>query len=92
MKKIFNLYTKREGIPFYLLSKSVHFPENSDIYSFVYVDENTPWTILSWQLYGVIDYWWVLSSLNKYSPFYARKETYVKYIPKETLEEILKYI
>lgn len=93
LSSIFNTYTTVEGVPFYLLSKSVSFPvDNQDIYSYIYVAENIPWTIMSYQLYGTIEYWWVLSSLNQDSPLYAKKETEVKYIEKETLETILKYI
>lgn len=93
ISNIFNVYKTKEEIPFYLLSKSVSFPtDNEDIYKYVYISENTPWTILSWQIYGTIDYWWVLCSLNKDAPFYAKKETNVKYIPYNTLEKILTYI
>lgn len=93
LTSIFNNYRTSEGVPFYLLSKSVSFPSNNDdIYGYMYVAENIPWTILSYQLYDTIDYWWVLSNLNSNSPFYAKKETNVKYIDKETLENILKYI
>jgi hypothetical protein len=93
MKKIFNQYETSEGIPFYLLSKNVHFPDNDNtLYSYVYVSENIPWTILSYQLYGTLNYWWVLSSLNKNQPFYAKQGSSIKYINKYTLEEILSYI
>jgi hypothetical protein len=93
MKKIFNQYETSEGIPFYLLSKSIHFPENDNsLYKYVYVSENVPWTILSYQLYGTLNYWWVLSSLNKNQPFYAKKGYTIKFIDKSTLEEILSYI
>lgn len=92
MKKIFNLYKTSDGVPFYLLSKSIHFPDNIDVYSYTYVSENIPWTILSYQLYDTIDYWWVLSSLNKDMPFYAKKEMTIKYISKPVLEEILRLI
>jgi hypothetical protein len=49
ISNIFNVYKTKEEIPFYLLSKSVSFPtDNEDIYKYVYISENTPWTILSW--------------------------------------------
>lgn len=93
MDKIFNQYTTSEGIPFYLLSKSVHFPDNNeDLYTYIYVSENIPWTILSYQLYGTISHWWVLSSLNKNAPFYAKAGTTIKIISASVLEDILKYI
>lgn len=91
--KIFNYYETTEEIPFALLSKSVNFPEDNDsLYDYVYVSENIPWTIMSYHLYDTINYWWVLSSLNKDYPFYAKKGSNVKFIPKSKLEEILRYI
>lgn len=93
LKDIFNKYTTSENIPFYLISRSVYFPvDNPDIYEYTYVSENIPWTIMSYNLYGTIDYWWVLSSLNKDYPFYAKKETEIKYIPLELLTDVLQYI
>lgn len=90
---IFNEYDTSEGISFKLLSKNVHFPDtNPEIYSYVYTSENIPWTVLSFTLYDTIDYWWVLSSLNKNQPFYAKKGYTIKYIPKSILEKILSYI
>lgn len=92
MKNIFNQYTTSEGVPFKLLNKKVYFPENKDIYDYVYVSENIPWTILSYQLYNSIEFWWVLSSLNQNAPFYAKKGTNIKFIPREILLDIIKYI
>lgn len=93
LKDIFNEYDTSEGVPFKLLSKRVHFPEdNESLYDYVYISENTPWTVLSYKIYGDIRYWWVLSQLNKKYPFYAKKTTNVKFIPKNTLIEMLKYI
>lgn len=92
MNKIFNQYYTKENIPFILLSKNIHFPDDKKLYDKMYVSENIPWTILSYQIYKTINYWWVLSSLNKNAPFYAKKGTEVKFIRKDTLEEILKYI
>ena len=93
IRDIFNVYRTTEEVPFYLLSKSVSFPtDNQDIYEYVYVSEDIPWTVLSYNIYGTIDYWWVLSALNKESPFYAKQETNVKYIPNSILKDILRYI
>lgn len=93
MDKIFNQYTTSEGIPFYLLSKSVHFPDNNeDLYSYVYIDSNIPWTILSHQIYGTISNWWILSSLNKDAPFYAKAGTIIKIIKPTVIEDVLRYI
>lgn len=92
--KIFNEYTTSEGVPFYLLSKSVFFPEDEslEIYEWVYVDEDTPWTILSYQLYDSISYWWVVSSLNKSSKFYARRGELIKIIKPNYLSKVLQHV
>lgn len=93
ISNIYNLYETKEGVPFYLLSKSVSFPEDSDdIYEYCYVSEDTPWTVVSWKLYDTIDYWWVVSSINKKSHFYAKRGEIIKFIPKKTLEDILNQI
>lgn len=93
LSSIFNSYVTTEGVPFNLISKSVTFPSNvENIYDYMFISENIPWTILSYQLYDTIDYWWVLSNLNMDSPLFAKKESNVKYIKRDVLEEILKYI
>ena len=52
--QIFNEYLTSEGVPFYLLSKSVLFPQDDslEIYDYVYSDEDMPWTIMSYKLYN----------------------------------------
>lgn len=82
-----------DGVPFLLLSKKVQFPDDiPDFYQYVQVSENIPWTVMSWKLYDKIDYWWVLSSLNPDSPFYAKSSSTVKYIPLDILETLLKMV
>ena len=92
--KIFNEYTTTQGIPFLMLSKSVTFPSDNslDIYQYLYADEDIAWTIVSYKLYGSIDYWWVLSALNPYMKFYAKKGYVIKTIKSTHLETVLKYI
>lgn len=93
LKDIFNEYETSEGIQFKLLSKNIHFPEDDQtLYEYMYVSENIPWTVLSYIIYGSINYWWVLTQLNMGYPFYAKKGTTVKYIPNNIIEEIMKHI
>lgn len=90
LSNLYNYYTDSDGVQFMMISKKINFPkDNKQVYSYVYVSENTPWTILSYKLYGTIDYWWVLCSLNDYMPFYAKRQYYVKYIQKDLLEQML---
>ena len=94
MQKIFNSYLTSQGIPFYNLNKSVTFPQDQtlDIYVYFYNDDDIPWTIMSYKLYGTINYWWVLSALNKDFPFYAPKQGVIKAIAPSRIGELLTYI
>jgi hypothetical protein len=56
------------------------------------VEEDTAWTIVSYKLYGSIDYWWVVSALNPTMKFYAERGTLIKVIVPSQLETVLKYI
>lgn len=94
ISQLYNGYYTSEGIPFYTLSKSVVFPHDDslDFYQFFYADDDLAWTIVSYKLYGTIDYWWVLSSLNKKCPFYAKRGQIIKVIKPSYIETILNYI
>lgn len=91
---IFNQYLTQEGIPFYLINKSVHFPQDDslEIYGFVTVDDDTPWTILSYKIYNTISYWWVLQSLNKDSIFYAKGGETIKIIKPSYIDEVMSHV
>jgi hypothetical protein len=91
---IFNGYYTEEGIPYYLLNKSVIFPHDKSLsfYARYYVDEDIAWTILSYQLYGTIDYWWVLSSLNKSMIFYAERGSEILVIHPNSIESVVNKI
>lgn len=90
---IFSIYNTAEGVPFYFLSKKINFPSDKSlpIYEYLYCDDDYPWTIVSYKLYGTIDYWWVLSALNDDMPFYAKAGETILIIKPNLLEETLKY-
>ena len=92
--QIFRQYKTKEGIPFNLLNKRIVFPEDKtlDIYESIYVTADTPWTILSYQLYDTIEYWWILCSINPSSVFYAKEGETVYFIKPEYLNTILENI
>lgn len=94
MNNIFNTYTTSQGIPFVNISKSVTFPQDETlgIYQTIYNDEDTPWTVMSYLIYGKIDYWWILSALNKNYPFYAPREMTIRIISPNYISKIIKYI
>ena len=93
-KDIFNDYKTVEGIPFKLFNKRIVFPEdkNLSIYAYTNITADTPWTILSYQIYGTIEYWWILCALNEYNMYYEREGTSVVYIKEEYLQAILNSI
>lgn len=93
-KDIFNDYKTAEGIPFKLFNKRIVFPEDKslNIYSAVNITTDTPWTILSYQIYGSIEYWWILCALNEHNMYYAREGSSVTYVKKEYLQAILNSI
>ena len=55
-KNIFKEYNTKENIPFLLLNRRVVFPEDESlpIYNNRYISSDTPWTILSYQIYNDI--------------------------------------
>jgi hypothetical protein len=77
-----------------MLSKSVTFPDDIelDMYSVAYISEDTPWTILSYNYYGSIEYWWVLSALNKNNIFYAPAGHTIRYIKPSHIKHVISKI
>ena len=73
-----------------MTNKRIQFPSDRElfIYDTIIIDDNTPWTVLSYKLYNNINYWWVLSSLNN-GIFYAPEGETITYIKQEYLNDIL---
>ena len=92
--KIFNLYFSVERIPFTLKNRSIAFPEDktNPIYEKMSISIDTPWTVLSQNLYGTIDHWWILSSLNKSQIFYAEEGTEIYIISPKYIDSIIDVI
>lgn len=94
-QKIFNEYTTSENKPFLLLNKRIVFPEDKTlpIYSKKLITSDTPWTVLSYQIYKNINYWWVLCALNeKNNIYYAREGSVVLYLQPKYLSLIENYL
>lgn len=92
--EIFRKYRTKEGQLFHLLNKRIDFPSDKtlDIYESMEVTANTPWTILSYKLYDTIDYWWVLTSINTSSIFYAKEGDIIYYIKPDYIETVINLI
>lgn len=92
---IFRQYTTSENIPFMMLNRRVVFPDDRSlpIYSKKLITSDTPWTILSYQIYGKIEYWWILCALNDNNMYYAREGSLITFVKPEyisTIENSLK--
>lgn len=92
--QLFNLYYSRENIPFTLKNRSIAFPEdkNNPIYQIKYISIDTPWTVLSFNIYKTIEYWWVLCSLNQSDIFYAKEGSEIRIIDPDYIEDIVETI
>lgn len=91
---IFNQYKTSENIDFLMLNRKIEFPSDMslDIYDKKMVTDNIPWTILSYQLYDSISYWWILAKLNPSSIFFAKEGSTIFYLKKKYLKEVLNFI
>lgn len=89
--KLFNLYYTTEEIPFTLKNRSIAFPEDegNPLYGIKYIADNIPWTILSYNIYGTINYWWILCSLNQSQIFYAEEGSEIRYVLPEYIEDVV---
>ena len=68
------------------------FPDNlsGDTYDELTVQVDTPWTTLSFNLYGTINLWWVVYLINKPKYiFLAKSGSTVKYITPSAISLIL---
>lgn len=90
-----NLIDGDSPLYFYNLLNKVVFPDNI---SDEYVDEiilqnDKPWTTLSYELYGTIDLWWTVYLLNKPDYiFKAQAATAYKYIKPGAMGGVLQQI
>lgn len=92
--QIFNHYETSEGIRFTLKNRRIHFPDDKTlpIYGKAHIGTNTPWTILSYNIYGTIDYWWLLNDLNDSMVFYANGGSDIWFILPKYLSNVLNAI
>ena len=90
--KVNLLENKDKNFYFYNTLNKVIFPDNLDgsVYKEVTVQTDTPWTTLSFNLYGTINLWWVVYLINKPKYiFLAKGGTTIKYITPGAITSIL---
>jgi len=97
-ENIFNVnLVDNNGKSFYtynLLNKVI-FPEtlNSNVIDEITLTSDKPWTMLSFQLYGTIELWWIVYLLNKPDYiFKAKSNTTYKYIKSQYMSNVLEQI
>ena len=97
-ENIFNVgLVNNDGKSFYtynLLNKVI-FPEtlDSNIIAEITLTSDKPWTMLSFQLYGTIELWWIVYLLNKPDYiFKAKANTPYKYIKSDFISNVLQQI
>ena len=80
---------------FYNLLNKVVFPDNisDEFVDTIVLQNDTPWTALSYRLYGTINLWWVVYLLNKPKYiFKAQAATEYKYIKPGAIGAVLQQI
>lgn len=80
---------------FYNTLNKVIFPDNlrGDIYNDLIVQVDTPWTTLSFNIYGTIDLWWVVYLINKPKYiFLAKSGSKIRYITPGAIRSVLNSI
>lgn len=91
--QVFDRYKDDNGTIFFVPINNIILPQDRsiDIYEDQYIDTDTPWTVLSWKIYGTIDYWWILSQLNKdtNSHFYAKVGSTVTIIKPSRIGDVI---
>jgi len=95
-ERIFKLYTTEQNQYYYNLLQSIYLPDDIDDTKvfFMHVQQNQPWTTISFKAYGTIELWWLIMLVNKiYNPLKgAQSGTVLKIIKQEYVSVILKEI
>jgi hypothetical protein len=66
-ENLFNVYQNRSNQYFYNILSKVNFPSNLDsnfFDTYTIPNNNMPYTLISYKLYGSILLWWVICSVN----------------------------
>ena len=90
--KVSLIDNKDKSFYFYNILNRVIFPDsvNKDAFDIKVLNVDTPWTTLSYQIYGSINLWWVIFLLNKPEyVFLAKAGKQYKYIKPEYIQGVL---
>ena len=67
-ENLFNVYQNSADQYYYNILAKVNFPDTMDesyFDTYVVPNDNTPYTLISYKLYGTILLWWLVCSVNK---------------------------
>ena len=93
--KINLIDTDNNDLYFYNILNKVIFPDDisDEIVDTITLQNDVPWTTLSYQLYGTINLWWTVYLLNKPDYiFMAKAATEYKYIKPGAIKTVLQQI
>ena len=94
-ENIFNVNlvkNKDKNFRFYNTLNKVIFPDNlsSEVYDELIVQVDTPWTTLSYNIYGTINLWWVVYLINKPKYiFLAKSGSKIRFILPSAISTVL---
>jgi len=95
-ERIFKLFTTEQNQYYYNLLQSLYLPDgiNETVIYYMHIQENMPWTTVSFKAYGNIELWWLIMLVNKiYNPLTAATAgTVLKVIKPEYVSSILQEI
>jgi len=95
-ENIFKLYTTDQNQYYYNILQSIYLPDDIDDSTvfFMHIQENLPWTTISFNAYGNIELWWLIMLVNKiYNPIKgATSGMVLKIIKPEFIPSILQEI
>ena len=95
-EKIFKLYQTDNNQYFYNIIQSIFLPDKLDKRALFYitVQQQQPWTTISYNVYKTIELWWLILLTNKiYNPFELPSVgTVIAVIKPEYIPDILKEI
>jgi hypothetical protein len=95
-ERIFKMFSTGQNQYYYNLLQSLYLPKDIDettIY-YMHVQENMPWTTVSFKAYGNIELWWLIMLVNQiYNPLTSvTAGTVLKIIKPEYVSSILQEI
>ena len=92
-ERIFKLYTTKDNQYFYNLLQSIYIPGEIDKTALFYmpVKQSLPWSIISFNAYGTMDLWWLITLTNQiYNPVISPTAgTILKIIRPEYVPDVL---